>query len=60
MTDESEINESPIFEPELKRSLIFRGKKIATADLRDGKGYVSVRSLCEVFALDQRAQRRRL
>ena len=48
------------FKPEQERKLAFRGKEIATADLRDGKGYVSVRSLCEAFGLDQRAQRRRL
>jgi hypothetical protein len=33
---------------------------IATADLRDGQGYVSIRSLCAAFGLDQRAQRKRL
>lgn len=55
-----EINETPTFEPENERSLTFRGKEIATADLKDGQGYVSVRSLCDAFGLDQRAQRRRL
>ena len=50
----------PVFKPEQERKLLFRGKEIATADLRDGKGYVSVRSLCDAFGLDQRAQRRRL
>jgi hypothetical protein len=48
------------FKPEQERSILFRGKEIATADLRDGKGYVSVRSFCDAFGLDQRAQRRRL
>ena len=49
-----------VFRPDNERKLLFQGKEIATADLRDGKGYVSVRSLCEAFGLDQRAQRRRL
>ncbi len=48
------------FRPQQERKLNFRGKEIATADLKDGKGYVSVRSLCEAFGLEQRAQRRRL
>jgi hypothetical protein len=52
--------ETPVFRPTRERSLVFRGKEIATADLKDGKGYVSVRSLCAAFGLDQRAQRKRL
>jgi len=49
-----------VFKPEQERSVLFRDKEIATADLKDGKGYVSVRSFCDAFGLDQRAQRRRL
>ena len=52
--------EPALFHPERERALTFRGKQILTADLRDGRGYVSLRSLCEAFGLDQRAQRRRL
>lgn len=52
--------EAPVFRPESERMLRYRGKDIATADLKDGKGYVSVRSLCAAFGLDQRAQRKRL
>ena len=52
--------ETPVFHPERERKLLFRGQEIATADLKDGKGYVSVRALCEAFGLDQRAQRKRL
>lgn len=52
--------ETPPFRPVRERTLPFRDKEIATADLRDGKGYVSLRSLCQAFGLDQRAQRRRL
>ncbi len=53
-------DEMPAFRPVRERTLLFRGKEIHTADLRDGKGYVSVRSLCEAFGLDNRAQRKRL
>lgn len=53
-------DETPVFSPERERKLLFRGREIATADLKDGKGYVSVRSLCEAFGLEQRAQRKRL
>ena len=53
-------DEMPAFRPERQRKIIFRGKEIATADLKDGNGYVSVRSLCEAFGLDPRAQRKRL
>jgi hypothetical protein len=53
-------DELPTFRPEQQRKIVFRGKEITTADLKDGKGYVSVRSLCEAFGLDQRAQRKRL
>jgi hypothetical protein len=53
-------DEMPVFRPERERKLLFRGKEIATADLRDGKGYISVRSLCDAFGLDSRAQRKRL
>ncbi len=49
-----------VFRPEVERRLLFQGKEIATADLRDGRGYVSVKSLCEAFGLDARAQRKRL
>lgn len=52
--------EPAVFHPERERALTFRGKQILTADLKDGRGYVSVRSLCDAFGLDQRAQRRRL
>jgi hypothetical protein len=52
--------ESPAFRPERERSLLFRGQEIATADLKDGRGYVSVRALCEAFGLESRAQRKRL
>ena len=53
-------DESPVFHPEQQRTLSFRGKELVTADLRDGKGYISVRSLCEAFGLEQRSQRKRL
>src|SRR5512146_575305 len=53
-------SEAPVFRPVRERTLHFQGKEIATADLKDGKGYVSVRSLCNAFGLDQRAQRKRL
>ena len=53
-------DETPVFHPERERKLLFRGREIATADLKDGNGYVSVRSLCEAFGLEQRAQRKRL
>jgi len=52
--------EPSVFRPDRERSLSFRGKQILTADLKDGRGYVSVRSLCDAFGLDSRAQRRRL
>lgn len=52
--------EAPVFRPERERTLRFQDKEIATADLKDGKGYVSIRSLCQAFGLDQRAQRKRL
>jgi hypothetical protein len=55
MTDEISV-----FRPTHERKLLFRGKEIATADLKDGKGYVSVRSLCEAFGLNVGAQRKRL
>lgn len=54
------LAETPVFRPERERKLAFRGKDILTADLKDGKGYVSLRSLCEAFGLDPRAQRKRL
>lgn len=53
-------DEPPVFIPERQRTLMFRGKEITTADLKDGKGYVSIRSLCEAFGLSPRAQRNRL
>ncbi len=51
---------TPVFRPERERTLQFQEKDIATADLKDGQGYVSIRSLCQAFGLDQRAQRKRL
>ena len=53
-------DETTAFQPVRERSLTFRERQIATADLKDGQGYVSVRSLCEAFGLDGRAQRKRL
>jgi hypothetical protein len=52
--------ETTVFYPHRERKIDFRGKEIATADLKDNKGYVSVRSLCEAFGLEQRSQRKRL
>ncbi len=52
--------DAPPFRPVRQRAIQFRGKEIATADLADGQGYVSVRSICTAFGLDPRAQRRRL
>jgi hypothetical protein len=52
--------ETTVFHPVRERKLTFQGKEIATADLKDGSGYVSVRSLCEAFGLEQRSQRKRL
>ncbi len=52
--------ETPVFRPCASACSSFRDKEIATADLKDGKGYVSIRSLCQAFGLDQRAQRKRL
>jgi hypothetical protein len=52
--------ETRVFRPHQERKLAFRGREILTADLKDGNGYVSVRSLCDAFGLDQRAQRKRL
>jgi hypothetical protein len=51
---------TPIFHPERQRKMTFRQQEISTADLKDGRGYISVKSLCEVFGLDPRAQRKRL
>ena len=59
MSEENEIIEK-VFTPSSERTLSFQGKDILTADLADGNGYVSVRSLCDAFGLDARAQRRRL
>jgi hypothetical protein len=56
----TETEGMPVFQAERQRKLIFRNEAIETADLKDGNGYVSVRSLCEAFGLDGRAQRRRL
>ena len=53
-------DETSVFQPIRQRKLSFREREIATADLKDGHGYVSVRSLCEAFGLEQRAQRKRL
>jgi len=53
-------DETTAFQPVRERNLTFRERQIATADLKDGQGYVSVRSLCEAFGLDGRAQRKRL
>ncbi len=52
--------EAAPFYPVKERSILFRGKELAVADLKDGQGYISIRSLCSAFNLDQRAQRKRL
>ena len=53
-------DELPVFRPLRQRILKFHGKDLITADLRDGLGYVSLRSLCDAYGIDQRAQRKRL
>lgn len=53
-------DEMPVFRPLRQRILNFHGKDLVTADLRDGLGYVSLRSLCDAFGIDVRAQRKRL
>jgi hypothetical protein len=52
--------EPNFFYPEKESSIIFQGKEITTAVLKDGNGYVTIRSLCAALGLDQRAQRKRL
>ncbi|PKO16149.1 MAG: hypothetical protein CVU39_08975 [Chloroflexi bacterium HGW-Chloroflexi-10] len=54
------VSDEKVFRPVRERTLSFQQKEIQTADLADGHGYVSVRSLCSAFGLDGRAQRRRL
>lgn len=55
------MNPDPLpFLPVRERTLAFRGQNLLTADLKDGQGYVALRSLCDAFGLDARAQRRRL
>lgn len=51
---------NPAFSPQRQRKILFRDKEIVTADLKDGKGYVSLRSLCDAFGLEPRSQRKRL
>jgi hypothetical protein len=50
----------PVFTPQSQRELLFQGKHITTAELKDGQGYVSINSLCDAFSLDRRGQRQRL
>jgi len=52
--------EPPFFYPTSENVIVFRGKEIQTAQLKDGHGYVSIRSLCTSFGLDQRAMKKRL
>jgi len=55
------MNPEPLpFLPVRQRILAFRGQDLFTADLKDGQGYVSLRSLCAAFGLDVRSQRKRL
>jgi len=54
------LAESPVHKPVRERVLTFRGKEIATADLKSGFGYVSFNSLCDAFGVDRRGQRQRL
>ena len=44
---------TPVFHPLKEQKIIFRGKEIATAELKDRRGYVSVRSFSEAFSLNQ-------
>lgn len=50
----------PVLQPVSERALAFRGKQIATADVKSGFGYVSLNALCDAFGLERKAQRRRL
>lgn len=52
--------ENTVFKPVRERQIVFQGRTISTADLKDGRGYVSVHSLCDAFGLDPRSQRKRL
>lgn len=55
------MNLEPLpFLPVRERTLSFRGQNLLTADLKDGQGYVSLRSLCAAFGLDVSSQRKRL
>ena len=54
------MEDSPVFIPVRQRALLFHAKELVTADLKDERGYVSVRSLCDAFGLDASAQRKRL
>ena len=63
MNDSEELSEIEIaqtVEPESESELTFQGKKIRTAKLRSGQGYVSVRSLCDAFGINFSGQRQRI
>src|SRR3990170_4007566 len=54
------MDDQPVLTPVRERELLFRGREIQTADLKDNQGYVSFNSLCDAFGLDRRGQRQRL
>lgn len=53
-------SEQNFFLPVREYAVPFHGKQLVGAVLRDGQSYVTLRSLCDAFGLDPRAQRKRL
>ena len=47
-------------EPESESEIPFRGQKIKAATMKNKQGYVSVRSMCEAFGLNNAGQQQRI
>jgi hypothetical protein len=60
MDEEFEIPNLGVLEPAKEGKFKFMGKEINTATMANGQGYVSLKSLCEAFALNLNGQRQRL
>jgi hypothetical protein len=46
--------------PETEGTINFQGREIRTATMKNGQGFVSLRSLCDAFGVNYRAQQRRV
>ncbi len=58
--DEPVVASQRALDPHSESEMTFQGRKIRTASMQNGQGFVALHSLCDAFGIDYSSQRKRL